>query len=85
MPHYLSSTGLAGVSFVLILHCTKTVRIWSFSGPFFSAFGMNMDIYGINLLIQSECGKIRTRKTPNMDTFCAVLLCLPCVTLLHRK
>ena len=23
----------------------------------------------VSLLIQSECGEIRTRKTPNMDTF----------------
>ena len=29
---------------------------------------------GVFLLIQSECGKIRTRKTPNTDTFHAVNL-----------
>ena len=29
---------------------------------------------GVFLLIQSECGKIRTRKTPNTDTFHAVYL-----------
>ena len=27
-----------------------------------------------NLRIQSECGKIRARKTPNTDTFYAVLI-----------
>ena len=43
-----------------------------FSGPYFSAFGLNMEIYKVNLRIQSECGKIRTRKTPNRDPFHAV-------------
>ena len=27
-----------------------------------AAFGLNTDIYSVNLRIQSECGKIRTRK-----------------------
>ena len=31
-----------------------------------------MEIYSVNLRIQSECGKIRTRKTPNTDNFHAV-------------
>ena len=44
----------------------------SFPGPYFSAFGLNTEIYGVNLRIQSEYGKIRTRKTPNADTFYAV-------------
>ena len=25
-------------------HCVKTVHIWSFSGPYFLAFGLNMEI-----------------------------------------
>ena len=24
-------------------HCVKSVRIWSFSGPYFSAFGLNTE------------------------------------------
>ena len=52
--------------------CVKSVRIRSFSGPYFPAFGLKMEIYGVNLRIQSECGKIWTRKTPNTDTFHAV-------------
>ena len=44
-------------------HCVKSVRIRSYSGPYFPAFGLN------TLLIQSECGKMRTRTTPNTDTF----------------
>ena len=47
----------------------ENVRIRSFSGPYFPAFGLNTEIYRVNLYIQSECGKIRTRKTPNIDTF----------------
>ena len=35
-----------------------------------------MKRYGVSLRIQSECGKIRTRITPNTDTFHAVLLFL---------
>ena len=31
------------------------------SGPHFPAFGLNLEIYGVNLRIQSECRKIRTR------------------------
>ena len=40
----------------------------------FPAFGLNAEIYKVNLWIQSEFGKIRTRKSPNTDTIYAVLL-----------
>ena len=53
-------------------HCVKSVRIRSFSGPYFPAFGMNVERYSVSLRIQSECGKMRTRKAPNTDTFHAV-------------
>ena len=33
-----------------------------FSGPYFSVFGLNTEIYGVNLGAQSEYRKIRTRK-----------------------
>ena len=33
-----------------------------FSGPYFSVFGLNTEIYGMDLRIQAEYGKIRTRK-----------------------
>ena len=45
----------------------KSVRIWSYSGPYFPTFGLNTERYSISLRIQSECGKIKTRKTPNTD------------------
>ena len=53
-------------------HHVKSVRIRSYSGPYFPAFGLNTERYRLSLRIQSECGKIRTRITPNTDTFHAV-------------
>ena len=55
-------------------HCIKKVRIRSYSGPFFPVFGLNTERYIVYLRIQSECGKIRTRITPNPDTFYGVNL-----------
>ena len=40
----------------------------------FPAFGMNTERYGVSLCIQSECGKIRTRRNPNKNTFHTVTL-----------
>ena len=51
----------------------KSVRIRSFSGPYFCAFGPDTEKYGVSLHIQSECWKIQTRKSPSTDTFHAVL------------
>ena len=51
------------------LHCIKSVRIQSYSGPYFPAFGRNTESYGVSLRIQSECRKIGTRTTLNKDTF----------------
>ena len=42
--------------------------------PYFPAFGLNIERYGISLRIQYKCQKIRTRITPNTDTFQAVLV-----------
>ena len=50
-------------------HCVKSVRIRSYSGPHFPAFGLNTERYSIS---HAECGKIRTKITPNTDTFYAV-------------
>ena len=52
-------------------HCVKSVRIRSYSGPNFPALGLNKERYGVYLRIQSECGKMQTRITPNVDTFYA--------------
>ena len=55
------------------LHCVKSVRIRTYSGPHFPAFGLNTEIY-LSFRIQSQCVKMRTRITPNMDTFYEVLV-----------
>ena len=57
------------------LHYVKSVGIRSYSGPHFPVFGLNRERY-VSLLIQSECGKKRTRITPNTDTFYAMLKAL---------
>ena len=48
------------------------VLIRSFPGPYFLPFVLNTERYGVFLRTQTECRKIRTRKTPNTDTFYAV-------------
>ena len=48
--------------------CLYSELFWSV----FSALGLNMENYRVNLHIQSECGKIWTRKTSNTDTSHAV-------------
>ena len=57
-------------------HCVKSVGIRSYPGPYFTIFGLNTERYGVYLRIQSECGKMQTRITPNADTFDAVLMTL---------
>ena len=39
-------------------YCVKSIPIQSFSGSYVPAFGLNTNIYFINLRIRSECGKI---------------------------
>ena len=53
-------------------HCVKSVRIRSYAGPHFPAFGLITERYFVSLRIQSECEKIWTRITPNTDTFNAL-------------
>ena len=53
-------------------HGVKSVRIRSYSSPYFPACGLNKERYEVSLCIQSECGKIRTRISPNTGTFHAV-------------
>ena len=70
---YCTSKYFTSKSF--FFHCVKSVVIWSFSGPYFPAFGLNTESCEVSLLcIQSKCGKMRTRKSPNTDTSHAVHL-----------
>ena len=50
----------------------QVVQIRSFSGSYFPLFGLNTEIYSVNLRIQSKYGKIRTRKTLYLDAVDAV-------------
>ena len=47
----------------------KMSRDGFFSGPYFLLFGINTEIYSVNLRIQSECGIIRIRKNPVFGHF----------------
>ena len=60
---------------VVKLDCVKSDLTGSISGLYSPAFGLNSEIYGVNFRIQSEYGKIQTRKTPNTNTSYVVLLC----------
>ena len=53
--------------------CPHSEFFWS---VFFPTFGLNTERFRVSLSIQPECGKIRTRKTPNTDIFYAVWVCL---------
>ena len=57
------SADICYINYIDNMHCVKSVRIWSFSGPYFPALGRD---YGelLRISIQSEYGKIRTTKTP---------------------
>ena len=58
-------------------NCVKRVRIWSYSGSHFSCIFPHTDwirreylfVFSLN---SGKCGKMRTRITPNTDTFHAV-------------
>ena len=57
----------------LALSCRKVFGKYSEISWFaFPTFGLNTEIYSVNLHILSECWKKRTRKTSNSDTFYAV-------------
>ena len=50
-------------------HCMKSVRIWSFSDPYFPAFELNTERYGVFSAYSAWA-----REFPNMDTFHSVYL-----------
>ena len=59
--------------FKLGVHCVTCIRIWRFSGQYFPACGLNMEIYSVNADIHSKAGKKRSRKTPSTDAFHVVI------------
>ena len=56
-PHLLE-----GKSELENLHCVKSIRIWSFPGPFFPSFGLDTKRSERSLRIQSGYGKKLTKK-----------------------
>ena len=63
----------------------ESVRIRSYSGPYFPAFGLNTERCSVSIRIQSECGKGRTKITPNTDTSYAMLLWMFSTIAISRK
>ena len=55
--------------FVVTQHCTKKSKYGVISGPYFPVFGLNTEIHGVNLRIQSECRKIRTKNNSVFGQF----------------
>ena len=53
----------------LYITLREIVRIPSYSGPHFPAFGLNTERYSVSPHIQSKCWKMRTRVNPNTNTF----------------
>ena len=53
----------------MIITAWKVSKYRVFSGPYFPVFGLNTEIYGVNLRIQSKYGKIRTRKNSVLGHF----------------
>ena len=61
--------------------CVKSARIRSYSDRYFPAFGLNTPFLSLSLSLsvslslriqgQGECGEMRTRISPNTDTFYA--------------
>ena len=62
LPVFHESTIINIKILALEYQCVKIVQMRSFSGPYFPAFGLNTERYGASLRIQSQCGKIWTRK-----------------------
>ena len=56
-----------------MVHYVKSVCIRSSSGPYFLALRLITERYSVSLRIQSKYGKIRTRITPDTETFYAVV------------
>ena len=60
---YLANYKQTNVLMCDLVHTAwKVPKYWVISGPYFPVFGVNTEIYFVNLCIQYEYRKIRTRK-----------------------
>ena len=87
---FLSCASMKGLGITPKCHCVKSARIRNYSGPHFPAFGLNADSrILLSLRIQFECRKMRTRITPNTNTFhtvyTAIQLFKRILECLHKK
>ena len=72
-PWWYSETTKLTFHSVFITNTAWKMSVFSvFLIRIFPQFGLNMERYSLSLRIQSECGKIRTSKTPNTDIFYVV-------------
>ena len=69
------------LSLTLRKACPYSELFWSV----FSCIWIDTEIYSLSLRIQSECGKIRTRATPNTDIFNTVLFTVIFSKELHHR
>ena len=71
--HWFFGVCLINKIFIFLTHfyhgdlCVKGVRIQSYFGPHFLAFGLNTERYGVSLRIQSKYGKYLSVFNPNAD------------------
>ena len=49
------------VKILITEHCVVSVQVRVISGPYFPVFGLNTEIYSVDLRIQFEYKNIRTR------------------------
>ena len=54
-------------------HCVKSVQSRSYPGRYIPAFGLNTEIYKVNLRLQFECGKCGPGKLRIQTLFTGVL------------
>ena len=60
--HFVSCSKMTGFSGNFQkMHCVNVSKYGIISGPYFPVFGLNTEIYSVNLWIQSEYKKIPTR------------------------
>ena len=67
------------------IRCVKSVRIRSFFGPYFRAFGLNTEIHRVNLPMQSNAWKYESEKL-RIGTLFTQWWCLQrCNLYLHKQ
>ena len=65
---------------MLIYTAWKVSKYGVVSGPYFPVFGLNTEIYSVNLVCNPNTGKYGPEITPYLDTFHAVIFCKAVLT-----